>query len=52
MNLWIDAQLSRALAPWITAHFPEIEAFSVKHLGLRNAEDLEIFQAADLPRSS
>lgn len=46
MNLWIDAQLSPALAPWITTHFPEIEALSVKHLGLRNAEDPEIFEAA------
>ena len=46
MNLWIDAQLSPALASWITAHFPEIEAFSVKYLGLRNAEDPEIFEAA------
>ena len=46
MNLWIDAQLSPALAPWITAHFPEIEAYSAKYLGLRDAEDPEIFEAA------
>jgi predicted nuclease of predicted toxin-antitoxin system len=46
MKLWIDAQLSPALAPWISATFPEIEAFSVRFLGLREAEDREIFQAA------
>lgn len=42
---WIDAQLSPALAPWISEHF-EIEAFSVKHLGYRDANDRQIFQAA------
>lgn len=31
---------------WITDHFPEIEAYSVKYLGLRDAEDPEIFEAA------
>lgn len=45
MILWIDAQLSPALAPWITARF-DVEAFSVKHLGLRDAADLQIFHAA------
>lgn len=38
MILWIDAQLSPALAPWIAEHF-RIEAFSVKYLGHRNATD-------------
>lgn len=46
MNLWIDAQLSPALARWNAAHFPEIEAYSVRYLGLQNAEDPEIFEAA------
>ncbi|MDP9349721.1 MAG: DUF5615 family PIN-like protein [Gemmatimonadota bacterium] len=45
MILWIDAQLSPALAPWIADEFG-IEAYSVKHLGLRDAEDREIFRAA------
>ena len=45
MILWIDAQLSPALAPWISAHF-EVEAFSVKHRGYRDANDRQIFQAA------
>ncbi|ARA94135.1 hypothetical protein AWN76_013880 [Rhodothermaceae bacterium RA] len=46
MIRWIDAQLSPALAPWIGAHFREIEAFSVRYLGLQEAEDREIFEAA------
>lgn len=45
MILWIDAQLSPALAPWITEQFG-IEAYSVKWLGYRDATDREIFHAA------
>jgi predicted nuclease of predicted toxin-antitoxin system len=43
--LWIDAQLSPALAPWITQQFG-IEVYSVKWLGYRDATDPIIFQAA------
>ena len=46
MTIWIDAQLSPGLALWLTDTFAEVEAFSVKFLGLRDAEDEEIFQAA------
>ena len=46
MKLWIDAQLSPALARWITDHFDGLEAVAVRELGLRDAEDAEIFQAA------
>lgn len=42
---WIDAQLSPALAPWLTATFG-VEAYSVAYLGYREAEDEVIFQAA------
>ena len=45
MIVWIDAQLSPALAPWITETFG-VEAISVKRLGLRDARDKEIFDAA------
>lgn len=45
MTIWIDAQLSPALATWITTTFG-IEAFSVAFLGLRDANDETIFQAA------
>ena len=46
MTIWIDAQLSPALAIWLTEAFAEVEAFSVKFLGLRDAEDEDIFKAA------
>jgi predicted nuclease of predicted toxin-antitoxin system len=43
--IWVDAQLSPALAPWITLNFG-IESFSVKRLGMINAGDAAIFEAA------
>jgi predicted nuclease of predicted toxin-antitoxin system len=43
--VWIDAQLSPALAPWITQRFG-VSAFSVKRHGFRDSEDPDIFQAA------
>ena len=45
MKFWIDAQLSPALAPWITNAFA-VEAFSIQRLGLRDASDESIFFAA------
>ena len=45
MILWIDVQLSPALAPWISERFG-VQAFSLKHLGYRDAADHEIFRAA------
>ena len=45
MIFWIDAQLSPALAPWLTETF-EVEAYSVKFLGYRDADDKVIFEAA------
>lgn len=45
MILWIDAQLSPALAPWLQERFG-VEAYSVRRLGYRDAEDPEIFRAA------
>lgn len=45
MKLWIDAQLSPALASWISETFEGIEAISVRRLGLRGAEDGVIFEA-------
>lgn len=46
MKLWIDAQLSPALAKWITENFANIEATAVRDLGLRDAEDSVIFFSA------
>lgn len=45
MILWVDAQLSPALAPWITAELG-IEAFSCRFLNLVRAKDSAIFSAA------
>jgi|SRR6056297_592225 len=46
MRLWIDAQLSPAIAAWINRTFDDIEAESVRALGLRDATDREIFEEA------
>ncbi len=46
MILWIDAQLSPALAKWISENFATIEATAVRDLGLRDAEDPVIFFSA------
>lgn len=46
MRLWIDAQLSPALAKWITENFANIEATAARDLGLRDAEDPVIFFSA------
>jgi predicted nuclease of predicted toxin-antitoxin system len=45
MIFWLDAQLPPALAPWLTTTFG-IPAHPVRDLGLREAKDPEIFQAA------
>ncbi|MBE9193420.1 DUF5615 family PIN-like protein [Gloeocapsopsis crepidinum LEGE 06123] len=45
MTIWIDAQLSPAIATWITNTFGVL-AVALRDLGLRDAEDCEIFEAA------
>ena len=45
MTIWIDAQLSPSLARWI-ADTLNVTAIAVRELGLRDAKDFEIFQAA------
>ncbi len=45
MMLWIDAQMSPAIAGWISTNFA-VDTAAVRDLGLRDAEDKEIFQAA------
>ena len=44
-TLWIDAHISPAIATWITSTF-EIKVVALRDLGLRDAEDLEIFEEA------
>jgi predicted nuclease of predicted toxin-antitoxin system len=45
-EIWIDAQLSPALAAWVNRTYDDINAQSVRAVGLRDAKDEEIFQAA------
>ncbi len=45
MTLWIDAQLSPLIAAWIQEMF-QIESRAVRDIGLRDATDMEIFNAA------
>jgi len=45
MTIWVDAHLSPAIATWISNTF-ELEAVALRDLGLRDAEDREIFAAA------
>ncbi|WP_414564061.1 MULTISPECIES: DUF5615 family PIN-like protein [unclassified Anabaena] len=45
MNIWIDAQLPPGLAGWLTSTF-DVSAIALKDLGLRDAQDIEIFDAA------
>jgi predicted nuclease of predicted toxin-antitoxin system len=45
MNIWVDAQLPPTLANWLTNTFG-VEASSLRDIGLRDARDIEIFEAA------
>ncbi len=45
MIIWIDAQISPIIAPWLSENFG-IEAKALRALGLRDASDMEIFAAA------
>jgi predicted nuclease of predicted toxin-antitoxin system len=48
MIIWVDAQLPPTLAAWLVKTFG-VAAFSLKELGLRDAKDTEIFEAARQP---
>jgi predicted nuclease of predicted toxin-antitoxin system len=45
VKIWVDAQLSPALARWLSQSF-NVEASCLKDLGLRDGEDSQIFFAA------
>ena len=45
MTIWLDAQLPPSVAAWIEATF-DVECRAVRDLGLRDAKDPPIFQAA------
>jgi predicted nuclease of predicted toxin-antitoxin system len=44
-DIWIDAQLPPRLANWLVETF-NVEAYTLRDLNLRDAEDEQIFQAA------
>lgn len=45
MTIWVDAYLSPAIATWISSTFG-LTALALRDIGLRDAEDPEIFEAA------
>jgi len=45
MTIWLDAQMSPAMAAWVSSNFA-VSAVAIHDLGLRDAEDKEIFHAA------
>ena len=45
MIIWVDAQLSPAIAAWISDNFA-VAAVALRDLGLRDAIDRDIFFAA------
>lgn len=45
MKIWVDAQLPPAIARWLT-ETQKVEAIPLRDLGLRDAEDAQIFFAA------
>ena len=47
MNYWIDAQLPPALAIWLSEKF-RVDAVALRDIGLRDAQDDEIFKAASV----
>ena len=48
MTIWVDAQLPPALAGWLAAQFG-IEAANLESVGLRQAQDIDIFRQARRP---
>jgi predicted nuclease of predicted toxin-antitoxin system len=51
MTIWIDAQMSPSIAAWISSNFA-VNAVPIRELGLRDAEDKEIFQVAKRAKPS
>lgn len=45
MTIWVDAQLSPAIAKWIAAEF-SVAVAAIREVGLRDSSDREIFLAA------
>ena len=47
MKVWVDAQLPPGVCPWLRSEYG-LEAIAVRDLGLRDAQDPEIFRKAGL----
>jgi predicted nuclease of predicted toxin-antitoxin system len=45
MKIWVDAQMSPAIVTWISSNY-SVSAVAIRDLGLRDAKDKEIFEAA------
>jgi len=45
MRIWVDAQMSPVIATWISSNCA-VSAVAIRDLGLRDAKDKEIFEAA------
>lgn len=45
MKFWLDAQLPPSLATWLCGRF-SVEVTALREMGLRDAPDITIFQAA------
>ncbi len=45
MTIWVDAQFSPAIATWMKESF-SVDAAALRDIGLRDAEDEDIFAAA------
>ncbi|QQE66330.1 hypothetical protein GFS31_30280 [Leptolyngbya sp. BL0902] len=45
MKIWVDAQPPPTLANWLSDTF-SVEAYALRELSLRDAKDIEIFEAA------
>lgn len=45
MKIWVDAQISPHFAGWLRSHF-NVEAYSVRYLGMASFSDRAIFDAA------
>jgi predicted nuclease of predicted toxin-antitoxin system len=50
MTIWVDAHLSPEIASWISNTLG-VKAIALRDLGLRDAEDTEIFEAAKAQRA-
>jgi len=45
VTIWVDAQLPPEIAPWISETYG-VDAVAVRDLGMRDADDRDIFAAA------